>query len=211
MNVCLPLNVYNIFVLKTLKLSLTLWPHTTGASLLVPVFQVGRAATTAAISACGPPWGFTRLRATGFHSSTARFVLLMCTVLCFITQSYFNLSVGMEVGFCTPEYHHNLVGNQKFPKFWFCRYWFESYYISDSGRLRASCVSRSQLRPWPRCLMAWLAFSCCCATGARCHARALCINPSTPSLWSVEISIWKGKMCTSVFLCSINGSLFSFL
>lgn len=40
-----------------------------------PLFvQVGLAVMTAAISACGPQSAFTRLRGTGSHSSTARFV-----------------------------------------------------------------------------------------------------------------------------------------
>lgn len=55
--------------------------------------------------------------------------------------------------------------------------------VLHSGHLHASCVSRSQLQPWPRYLTAWLAFSCCCAIGARCRARAPCITQSMPSLW----------------------------
>lgn len=55
---------------------------------------------------------------------------------------------------------------------------------SRSGRSHASCVLRSRRPPSPLCWTAWLAFSCCCAIVAQCHARAPCTTPSTPSLWS---------------------------
>nr|XP_020479043.1 post-GPI attachment to proteins factor 3 isoform X1 [Monopterus albus] len=58
-----------------------------------------------------------------------------------------------------------------------------SHSSTASGHLHASCVLKSQRLPWPLCLMAWPAFSCCCAIGAQYRARAPCTTPSTPSLW----------------------------
>lgn len=94
-------------------------------------------------------------------------------------------------GYRVPQFHGKVcasIGGPGVHLDRFCLYSVDSKHThcdSLSGHLHASCVSRSRLLPWPLCLMAWLAFSCCCAIGAQCHARAPCTTPSTPFLWWV--------------------------
>lgn len=114
-------------------------------------------------------------------------------------------------GYRVPQFHGKVCaseGGQEMPQDWISLYSVDSkciHCVYLSGHLRASCVSRSRHLPWPLCLMALLAFSCCCAIGAQCHARAPCTTPSTPFLWWVEcFSVWvrwRGKKA-SVWDCS---------
>ena len=165
----------------------------TSTVLSVPFVQAGHVVMTVAISACGPRWACPRLRGTASHSSTARFVLLIHTEANMTSKLYM--------------FHHSVLERTLdsvlpgFPSFpsspvlilfhlfeWNVVKWWVISLTSPSGHLHASCVLRSRRRPWPLCLMAWLAFSCWCAIGAQCHARAPCTTPSTPSLWSVQSS-----------------------
>lgn len=84
-NTCLGLPLTIIFLwLINLDLNLCLSMPSAPLSL----FQGGHVVMTVAISACGPPWGSTRQRGTGSHSSTARSVPLTRGHYVYHTKSY---------------------------------------------------------------------------------------------------------------------------
>lgn len=172
------------------KVNLCLWSvYPFNLSLCVPVLQVGRVAMTVAISACGPPWVFTRLKDTESHSSTARYVPPTEATMLYLSR-WRNSFISPS----TKKVDHNKV-RLHFRHCLSVLFWFKCSemirdtvkFIPRSGHLHASCVLRSQRLPWRLCWMAWLAFSCCSAIEAQCHARAPCTTPSTPSLWWVKL------------------------